>query len=130
MSVLITLRRDGFSSRRSVMSTLESLALIDSPVHNRTLRDVPREFKGVRFGDRYGVVFSEFDLSCALETVLNRPLQAGSGFPDFGRVGDDPVHHVRQHVAIVAGNAHPSNQALVDGEFAEHGADFVIHGYL
>ena len=23
--------------------------------------------KGVRFGDRYGVIFSEFDLSCALE---------------------------------------------------------------
>lgn len=32
-----------------------------------TLRAVPPELKGVRFGDRYGVIFSEFDLSCALE---------------------------------------------------------------
>ena len=31
------------------------------------LRSVPPELKGVRFGDRYGVIFSEFDLSCALE---------------------------------------------------------------
>ncbi len=31
------------------------------------LRRVPPELKGVRFGDRYGVIFSEFDLSCALE---------------------------------------------------------------
>ena len=31
------------------------------------LRAVPPELKGVRFGDRYGVIFSEFDLSCALE---------------------------------------------------------------
>ncbi len=31
------------------------------------LRRVPLELKGVRFGDRYGVIFSEFDLSCALE---------------------------------------------------------------
>jgi len=31
------------------------------------LRGVPPELKGVRFGDRYGVIFSEFDLSCALE---------------------------------------------------------------
>jgi len=30
-------------------------------------RQVPPELKGVRFGDRYGVIFSEFDLSCALE---------------------------------------------------------------
>jgi hypothetical protein len=31
------------------------------------LRRVPPEFKAVRIGDRYGVIFSEFDLSCALE---------------------------------------------------------------
>ena len=31
------------------------------------LREVPPELKGVRIGDRYGVIFSEFDLSCALE---------------------------------------------------------------
>jgi hypothetical protein len=31
------------------------------------IRDVPPELKGIRFGERYGVIFSEFDLSCALE---------------------------------------------------------------
>ena len=31
------------------------------------IRSVPPELKGVRFGNRYGVIFSEFDLSCALE---------------------------------------------------------------
>jgi hypothetical protein len=31
------------------------------------VRSVPVELKGIRFGDRYGVIFSEFDLSCALE---------------------------------------------------------------
>ncbi len=31
------------------------------------LRQVPPELKGVRFGEHYGVIFSEFDLSCALE---------------------------------------------------------------
>jgi hypothetical protein len=31
------------------------------------VRDVAPELKGIRFGDRYGVIFSEFDLSCALE---------------------------------------------------------------
>jgi len=30
-------------------------------------RQVPPDLKGVRFNDRYGVIFSEFDLSCALE---------------------------------------------------------------
>ena len=34
---------------------------------NSALRRVPPELKGVRFGDRWGVIFSEFDLSCALE---------------------------------------------------------------
>ena len=28
---------------------------------------MPPELEGVRFGDRYGVIFSQFDLSCALE---------------------------------------------------------------
>ena len=31
------------------------------------VRRVPPELEGIRFGDRYGVVFSQFDLSCALE---------------------------------------------------------------
>jgi len=32
-----------------------------------TLRKVPPEFEGVRLGDRYGVIFSRYDISCALE---------------------------------------------------------------
>jgi hypothetical protein len=31
------------------------------------LRKVPPDLDGIRFGDRYGVIFSRFDLSCALE---------------------------------------------------------------
>ncbi len=31
------------------------------------LRKVPPALDGIRFGDRYGVIFSRFDLSCALE---------------------------------------------------------------
>ncbi len=31
------------------------------------LRKVPPEMEGVKLGDRYGVIFSQFDLSCALE---------------------------------------------------------------
>lgn len=31
------------------------------------LRKVPPELEGAKFGDRYGVIFSQFDLSCALE---------------------------------------------------------------
>jgi hypothetical protein len=31
------------------------------------VRPVPPELEGMRFGDRYGVIFSKFDLSCALE---------------------------------------------------------------
>ncbi len=33
------------------------------------VRRVPPELEGVKFGDRYGVVFSQFDLSCALEKL-------------------------------------------------------------
>jgi len=32
-----------------------------------TVRKVPPDLEGIRFGDRWGVVFSPFDLSCALE---------------------------------------------------------------
>ena len=31
------------------------------------LRQVPPELEGIRFDDRWGVVFSPYDLSCALE---------------------------------------------------------------
>ena len=30
-------------------------------------REVPPELEGIRLGDRYGVIFSQFELSCALE---------------------------------------------------------------
>jgi hypothetical protein len=31
------------------------------------VRKVPPELEGIKFGDRFGVIFSQFDLSCALE---------------------------------------------------------------
>ncbi|MCL6505082.1 MAG: DUF4159 domain-containing protein, partial [Pirellulales bacterium] len=31
------------------------------------VRQVPPELEGIRLGDRYGVIFSPYDLSCALE---------------------------------------------------------------
>src|SRR5262249_43225336 len=31
------------------------------------LRDVPPELEGIKIGDDYGVIFSPYDLSCALE---------------------------------------------------------------
>ncbi len=34
---------------------------------NVVQRRVPPELEGVKFDDRYGVIFSPFDLSCALE---------------------------------------------------------------
>ena len=38
----------------------------NSPLSGRVSR-VPPELEGIRLHDRYGVVFSQFDLSCALE---------------------------------------------------------------
>jgi len=32
-----------------------------------TVREGPPELEGIRFDDRWGVVFSQFDVSCALE---------------------------------------------------------------
>jgi hypothetical protein len=32
-----------------------------------TVRKVPPDLEGVKFGDRWGVIFSQYDLSCALE---------------------------------------------------------------
>jgi hypothetical protein len=34
---------------------------------NVAVRRVPPELEGIRMDDRYGVIFSQFDLSCALE---------------------------------------------------------------
>jgi len=32
-----------------------------------TIRKVPPALEGIKFGDRWGVIFSQYDLSCALE---------------------------------------------------------------
>ena len=31
------------------------------------IRKVPPDLEGIKFGDRWGVIFSQYDLSCALE---------------------------------------------------------------
>ena len=99
--------------------------------------DLAAEFHG--YGDgiqhRQHLALGEFEANAFLlalgrqvfgDELLDRPFQAGSRFLGLGRIGDDPVHHVGRHVAIVAGHAHPSNQALIDRKFAEGGTDLVI----
>ncbi len=50
------------------------------------VRAVPPELKGVRFGDRWGVIFSEFDLSCALEKHNSMECR-GYSREDAARIG-------------------------------------------
>jgi hypothetical protein len=50
------------------------------------LRKVPPELDGIKFGDRYGVVFSRHDLSCALEKQNSLECQ-GYIREDAGRIG-------------------------------------------
>lgn len=50
------------------------------------LRKVPPELEGIKFGDRYGVIFSRHDLSCALEKQNSLECQ-GYIREDAGRIG-------------------------------------------
>jgi len=50
------------------------------------LRKVPPELEGIKFGDRYGVIFSRHDLSCALEKQNSLECQ-GYVREDAGRIG-------------------------------------------
>lgn len=49
-------------SRRDPATDPKSAGRLDA-----TTRKVPPDLEGVKFGDRWGVVFSQYDLSCALE---------------------------------------------------------------
>lgn len=60
-----------------------------------TLRHVPPELKGVRFGDRYGVIFSEFDLSCALEKQASADCR-GYTREDAARIGLNVIRYGMQ----------------------------------
>ncbi len=59
----------GGSDLRTVMRRDPQPARPGEPLKS-ALRAVPPELKGVRFGDRYGVIFSEFDLSCAWRSTI------------------------------------------------------------
>jgi hypothetical protein len=59
------------------------------------LRRVPPEFKGIRFGDRYGVIFSEFDLSCALEKHDSMECR-GYTREDAARIGLNVLRYAMQ----------------------------------
>jgi hypothetical protein len=60
-----------------------------------TLRRVPPEFKAVRIGDRYGVIFSEFDLSCALEKHDSLECR-GYTREDAARIGINVLRYAMQ----------------------------------
>ncbi len=60
-----------------------------------TLRRVPPEFKAVRMGDRYGVIFSEFDLSCALEKHDSLDCR-GYTREDAARIGINVLRYAMQ----------------------------------
>ena len=51
-----------------------------------TTRRVPPDLEGVKFGDRWGVVFSQYDLSCALEKLDSLECQ-GYTRDDAARIG-------------------------------------------
>ena len=50
------------------------------------LRQVPPELEGIKVGDRYGVIFSRYDLSCALEKHDSLQCQ-GYTREDAARIG-------------------------------------------
>jgi len=60
-----TKRYEGYDL--SLVSRRDPLINANGEPLKATLRKVPPELVGIRFGDRFGVIFSSFDLSCALE---------------------------------------------------------------
>ena len=60
-----------------------------------TLRRVPPEFKAVRINNRYGVIFSEFDLSCALEKHDSLECR-GYTREDAARIGINVLRYAMQ----------------------------------
>jgi hypothetical protein len=59
------------------------------------IRDVPPELKGVCFGDHWGVIFSEFDLSCALEKHDSSECR-GYTREDAARIGLNVLRYAMQ----------------------------------
>ncbi len=60
-----------------------------------TIRQVPPELKGIRFGKRLGVIFSEFDLSCALEKHNTMECR-GYSREDAARIGLNIIRYALQ----------------------------------
>jgi hypothetical protein len=53
-------------------------------------RDVPPELEGLKVGEVYGVIFSRYDLSCALESHES-PQCTGYSREDAARIGINVV---------------------------------------
>lgn len=60
------------------------------------LRKVPPELDGIKLDDRYGVIFSRYDLSCALEKQNSLECQ-GYIREDAGRIGLNVLLYSLQH---------------------------------
>jgi hypothetical protein len=60
------------------------------------LREVSPELEGIRIGDRYGVIFSRYDLSCALEKRDSMECQ-GYVRQDAARIGMNVLLYSLQH---------------------------------
>jgi hypothetical protein len=60
------------------------------------LHRVPPELEGIKFGDRYGVIFSSFDLSCALEKQDSVECR-GYAREDAARIGINVLVYALQH---------------------------------
>ena len=56
---------------------------------------MPPELKGIRFGKRLGVIFSEFDLSCALEKHNTMECR-GYSREDAARIGLNIIRYALQ----------------------------------
>ncbi len=65
------------------------------PLQSAVQRRVPPELQGVRLGDRYGVIFSEFDLSCALEKHESMECH-GYTRDDAARIGLNVLRYAMQ----------------------------------
>jgi hypothetical protein len=61
-----------------------------------TINKVPPALEGIKFGDRWGVVFSQFDLSCALEKRDSLECR-GYTREDAARIGLNVILYSLQH---------------------------------
>ena len=75
----------GGSDLRTVSRQAPEAATSDKPMKT-VIHKGPPDLEGIRLGDRWGVVFSRYDLSCALEKQ-NSPECRGYTRQDAARIG-------------------------------------------